>query len=190
MSVTRVDYVRTLTHVESSETTTIERGRLFISEDGFRTRVDRILDGEYTSELVRPAADGPDGYAAERLDLNHDALEAVVRRARYFRPVGSPAPPRQMSQEETAEMSPNWLGYRTIGPLVLSGFRVIDEADDVLDLWHVAGSPIADAVERRSVLDGVVDEVDVTNVERVTVDESLFDTPSNYRQRRQVPWLR
>lgn len=190
MSALRVDYVRTLTHVESGETETIERGRRFISEDGFRTRVDRTLGREYTSEIVRPDAGDPDGYAAERLDLNHVAREAVVRRARYFRPVGSSAPPRDMSQEEMAGMSPNWLGYRTIGALVLSGFRLVDEADDVLDLWHVAGSPIADAVERRSVLDGVVDEVDVTHVERVTVDESLFDMPRNYRQRRQAPWLR
>lgn len=129
----RVDYVRTVTHASSGDTETVEHGRHFISEDGFRTRVDRFRNGESTSEIVRPDANDPDGRAAERLNLNSVSREATVGSTTYIRPLGSSAPPL-FSPEEAVNMSPNWLGYRTIGALVLSGFRVIDNGGgDTLD---------------------------------------------------------
>ena len=186
----RVDYVRTVTDLKTGETETVAYGSHFISEDGFRTRVDRFRGGEATSEIVRPDVRDPDGYAAERLNVSHSAHEVALLQERYFRPVGAPASPL-LTPEEMAD-SPRWLGYRIIGALVLSGFRVVARADDdTLELWHIAGSPIADTIERRSTMpDGVVDEERVTDVERVTVDESLFEVPAGYRMGRRAPWLR
>ena len=187
----RIDYVRTLTNVETGESETVEYGHHFISEDGFRTRVDRFREGEAVSEIVRPDVNDSDEYAAERFTMNHSAREVtLLRPERYYRPVGSAAP--VLLPPEVMAESPRWLGYRAIGDLVLSGFRVVGDAPgDTLELWHVAASPTAAAIERRSTTpDGVIDEERITDVERVMVDEDLFEVPPGYRTGRRAPWLR
>lgn len=192
VSAIRIDYVRTETHMASGDVTVIEWGSRYLSEDGFWKRVDSFRGGVPTSKIVRPDRRDPDGYAAQRVELNHTLQEATIDATRYYRTVGSPAPELLSADKRSkydTEQSTR-LAERTIGPLTLTGFRLVDGPFEN-EIWHVSGAPMTILVEelRRDTRGEISDDLRVTAVARVTVDESLFDVPASYRVRNREPWL-
>lgn len=189
VSVTQIEFVRTITTVETGEVVTLYHGTRYYADDG-RIRVDIVRNSNTATTLWLPEGREPGFNPGLRFDLDHATQSATVSSTQFYWPdpdvETAPAQTVQEQSPETRYSEP--LGRRMIGPLGVVGFRYVDGSTTTVS-WVVETSPKTEVLEERFEDGRIINELKITAVTPTVADEEKFLVPDGYDIEESAPWL-